>query len=144
MLMLQKAHGVDSTSWLQRRFTSSYVPRTATRLGSKTPMLTTFCGSRSTGMNTKHSSPARAEYAATALARFPVDAHAMVSKPCERAQLIATDTTRSLNELVGFMLSFFRYRWRTPSSRPGRSALTRGLNPLRRVTPGVEAAHGTM
>jgi len=32
----------------------------------------------------------------------------MVSKPCASAQEIATDTTRSLNELVGFMLSFFR------------------------------------
>ena len=143
MLMLQKAHGVDSTSWLQRRFTSSYVPRTATRFGSNTPMLTTFCGSRSTGMNTKHSRPARAEYAATALARFPVDAHAIVSKPCERAQLIATDTTRSLNELVGFMLSFFRYRLRRPSSWPRRSALTSGVNPSPSVTTGVESSTGS-
>src|SRR6266851_349122 len=108
MLMLQNAHGVDSRSWLHRRLTSSKLPRTATTLGSKTLMLTTFAGSRSTGMNTKHSRPARAEYAATALARLPVEAHAMVSKPCARAQLIATDTTRSLKELVGFMLSFFR------------------------------------
>src|SRR5258708_4086074 len=106
--MLQNAHGVDSSSWLHRRLTSSYVPRTATMLGSNTLMLATFAGSRSTGMKTKHSSPARAAYAATALARFPVDAHAIVSKPLARAQLMATDTTRSLNELVGFMLSFFR------------------------------------
>ena len=76
--------------------------------GSKTPMLTIFAGSRSTGMNTKHSSPARAAYAATELARLPVDAHAMVSKPFALAQLMATDTTRSLKELVGFMLSFLR------------------------------------
>src|SRR5262252_732656 len=103
--MLQNAHGVDSTSWLHNRLTSSYVPRTATRFGSKTPMLTIFWGSRSNGMNTKQSSPARAEYAATAFARLPVDAHAIVSKPCDRAQLIATETTRSLNEFVGFMLS---------------------------------------
>ena len=38
----------------------------------------------------------------------PDHAHAIVSKPFARAQLIATETTRSLNELVGFMLSFFR------------------------------------
>src|SRR5579872_2717443 len=104
MLMLQNAHGVDSSSWLHRRFTSSYVPRTATIFGSNTLMLATLAGSRSTGMNTKHSSPARAAYAATALARLPVDAQAIVSKPCARAQLIATETTRSLNEFVGFML----------------------------------------
>src|SRR6266853_823302 len=108
MLMLQNAHGVDSMSCEQSRFTSSYVPRTATRFGSNTLMAATFAGSRSTGMNTKHSRPARAAYAATALARLPVDAHAMVSNPCARAQLIATDTTRSLKELVGFMLSFFK------------------------------------
>ena len=32
----------------------------------------------------------------------------MVSKPCARAQETATETTRSLKELVGFMVSFFR------------------------------------
>jgi len=58
-------------------------------------------------MNTKHSSPPR-RIRATELARLPVEAQAMVSKPFDRAQLIATDTTRSLKELVGFMLSFFR------------------------------------
>src|SRR3989454_7385310 len=108
MLMLQKAHGVASPSWLHIRLTSWWSPRTATTFGSKTLMLATFAGSRSTGMKTKHSRPARAAYAATALARFPVEAHAIVSKPCARAQLMATETTRSLNELVGFMLSFFR------------------------------------
>src|SRR6516162_3077991 len=108
MLMLQNAHGVDSTSCEQRRLTSSYVPRTATRLGSNTLMAATFAGSRSTGMKTKQSSPARAAYAATALARLPVEAQAIVSNPFARAHEIATETTRSLNELVGFMLSFLR------------------------------------
>src|SRR5689334_17151616 len=108
MLMLQKAHGVDSRSCEHSRLTSSYVPRTATTFGSNTEILATFAGSRSTGMNTKHSSPARAAYAATALARLPVDAQAMVSNPCARAHVMATDTTRSLKELVGFMVSFFR------------------------------------
>jgi len=59
-------------------------------------------------MKTKASRPARAEYAATALARFPVEAQPIVSKPLARAQEMATDTTRSLNELVGFIESFFR------------------------------------
>src|ERR1700738_1861668 len=108
MLMLQNAQGVDSSSWLQSRLTSSYVPRTATTLGSNTLIAATFAGSRSVGMKTKHSSPARAAYAATALARLPVERHAIVANPFARAQLIAPDTTRSLNELVGFMLSFLR------------------------------------
>ena len=38
---------------------------------------------------------------ATALARFPVEAHAAVSKPNSLALLSATDTTLSLNERVG-------------------------------------------
>src|SRR5258708_14375721 len=105
---MKTAPGLDSSRWLHGRLTPADVPRTATMLGSNTLMLATVAGSRSTGMKTKHSSPARAAYAATALARFPVDAHAIVSKPLARAQLMATDTTRSLNELVGFMLSFFR------------------------------------
>jgi len=42
------------------------------------------------------------------LARFPVEAQAMVSMPLARAQVTATDTTRSLKELVGFMVSFLR------------------------------------
>jgi len=46
--------------------------------GSNTEIEATLAGSRSTGMKTKHSSPARAAYAATALARFPVEAHAIV------------------------------------------------------------------
>src|SRR5437879_7313544 len=106
-------------------------------------MLTTLAGSRSTGMNTKHSSPARAAYAATALARLPVEAQAMVSNPLARAQLIATDTTRSLKELVGFMLSFFRYRFRRPSSAPSRSALPRSVNSAPRLPSGVAARVGT-
>src|SRR6202171_4620996 len=106
-------------------------------------MLTSLAGSRATGMNTKHSRPARAAYAATALARLPVDAHAIVSKPFDRAQLIATDTTRSLNEFVGFMLSFFRYRFRSPSSAPSRSAFTSGVIPSPSVTTGVDSSTGS-
>src|SRR5436190_1612274 len=49
-------------------------------------------------MNTKDSRPAAAACAATALARFPVDAHAIVPNPSSRARASATETTRSLNE----------------------------------------------
>src|SRR5215831_13834952 len=106
--MLQKAQGSSSTTWLHSRLTSSYVPRTDSTLGSNTPVATSFSSSVSSGTNTKHSRPARAAYAATALARLPVEAQPIVSNPWERAHDTATDTTRSLNELVGFMLSFFR------------------------------------
>ena len=67
----------------------------------------------------------------------------MVSNPWECAQLTATDTTRSLNELVGFMLSFFRYRLLSPSSAPSRSALTSGVNPSPNVTTGVASSSGS-
>src|ERR1043166_4284808 len=63
--------------------------------------------SRSAGMKTKRLSPAWAPCAETALPRLPVEAHATVSKPNSLALVIATDTTRSLKENVG---------WQTESS----------------------------
>ncbi len=84
------------------------MPLTATTVGSKTSVATSFSGSVSSGTKTQQSMPARAAYAATELARLPVDAQPIVSNPCALAHDTATDTTRSLNELVGFMLSFFR------------------------------------
>src|SRR5205807_1387617 len=44
---------------------------------------------------------APAEWAATELARLPVEAQAMVSNPNSRALVMATATTRSLNDKVG-------------------------------------------
>jgi hypothetical protein len=52
-------------------------------------------------MKTHASSPARAACAATALARFPVDAHPTVVSPNAAAALIAVATTRSLNDRLG-------------------------------------------
>src|SRR5436190_20678863 len=60
-------------------------------------------------MNTHDLMPARAAAAATALARLPVDAHAIVVKPSARAAASATVTTRSLNECVGLPLSSFTH-----------------------------------
>src|SRR2546430_201565 len=128
--MLQNAQGSSSITWLHRRLTSSYVPPTHTTLGSKTPAAASLSPPVSSGTNTQPPtppSPARAAYAATELARLPVEAQPIVSKPWARAHDTATDTTRSLNELVGFMLSFLTYRLRRPSSAPSRSALTSGV-----------------
>ena len=52
-------------------------------------------------MKIQASSPARAACAATAFARFPVDAQPTTSRPNAWAALIAVDTTRSLNDSVG-------------------------------------------
>src|SRR5437867_11864078 len=52
-------------------------------------------------------SRASAAWAATELARLPVDAHATVSKPNSRAFVTATDTTRSLNDHVGWHTESF-------------------------------------
>ena len=45
--------------------------------------------------------PARAAAAATALARLPVEAQPMVSRPSAAAAFTAVATTRSLKESVG-------------------------------------------
>ena len=50
--MLQNAQGSSSTTWLHRRLTSSYVPRTDTTVGSKTPVATSFSSSVSSGTKT--------------------------------------------------------------------------------------------
>ena len=52
-------------------------------------------------MKMKDASRASAAWAATELARLPVEAQATVSKPNSRALPIAIATTRSLKEQVG-------------------------------------------
>ena len=85
-------------------------------------------------MNTYERNPACAACAATELARLPVDAQAATLKPNSSALLSATDTTRSLNELVGLRVSFFSQTSPSPSSDASRSARTRGVNPVPRST----------
>ncbi len=58
-------------------------------------------------MNTMAGRPASAAWAATELARFPVEAHATVSRPSSRALLTATETTRSLKDQVGWQTASF-------------------------------------
>src|SRR5207253_11373258 len=86
---------------VHRRFTSSYVPRIRTIVGPKISEPRTFPSSRSCGIITKQRIPAAAACAAVLLARLPVDAQPTVSKPNSTAELIATETTRSLYEYVG-------------------------------------------
>ena len=80
-------------------------------------------------MNTYDSRPAAAAWAATALARLPVDAQAIVSKPSSRARASATDTTRSLNECVGLAASFLIHTSPSPSCSASRSAFSSGVQP---------------
>src|SRR5438046_9313443 len=80
-------------------------------------------------MNERH--PAAAEFAATALSRFPVDALPTAFCLKSKALLIATAVTRSLEERVGELtLSFFKYRLSIPSFLPSRSARTSGVPPV--------------
>ena len=73
---------------------------------------------------------ASAAWAATEFARFPVEAHATVSKPNSLALPMATATTRSLNDQVGWQTeSFLMKISRTPSSSARFRARTRGVNP---------------
>src|SRR5271167_4887274 len=70
-------------------------------------VMVTLARSRSWGIRTTDSMPARAAWAATELARFPVDAQAATLKPSWRALVRATETTRSLNDPVGLAVSSF-------------------------------------
>ena len=55
----------------------------------------TFPASSSSGMNTQAVRPLRAACAATAFARFPVEAQPIVSSPNAAAALIAADKNRA-------------------------------------------------
>src|SRR5690242_13657392 len=96
-----------------------------------------FPTSRSWGMKIHDVSPARAAWAATALARFPVDAQPIVVRPSACAALIAVATTRSLNDRLGCdTLSFFTQAVATPRRLARRGASTRGVKPVSRDNTG--------
>ena len=75
-------------------------------------------------MKTIDGTPARAAWAATELARLPVEAQANRVKPKPRAAVSAVETTRSLNEWVGLAESSLTHsgardaRPRRPGRRP--------------------------
>ena len=93
-------------------------------------------------MSTTDSIPARAAWAATELARLPVEAQAAILNPSWRALVSATDTTRSLNEPVGLAVSSLIHSSPSPSSAASRSARTNGVNPAPRST-GAASATGS-
>ena len=70
--------------------------------------------SRSDGMMVTLGQPMAAAWAATEVARLPVEAHAAVVNPSRRAVERATETTRSLNEPVGLRVSSFNHSSFTP------------------------------
>ena len=81
--------------------------------------------------------PAAAAWAAVALARFPVEAQAMVPMPNSIAFEIATETTRSLNDRDGELTaSFLTHTSPSPSRAASRSARTSGVIPVSRPTAG--------
>src|SRR3989442_14089758 len=88
-------------------------------------------------MNTQARSPARAAWAATAFARLPVDAQAATSYSNRKAAAMATATTRSLNDQVGFMVSFLMYREDRPNARPSLAARISGVKPGDRSISGT-------
>ena len=74
--------------------------------------------------------PAAAACAATELARLPVEAQATVSNPSSRARVRATETTRSLNDSVGWLtVSFLMYNSSMPRYAPRFFARTSGVSP---------------
>src|SRR3990172_12637113 len=135
MLMLTNAQRYSPAISLHSRLTSSYVPSTATTVGWEIRFPRTFADSRSDGIKTKHLNPACAAWAETELARFPVEAHATVSKPNSLARVSATATTRSLKDSVGwFTVSFLRYKASRPRVWPRRVARIIGVKPPWRPT----------
>src|SRR5262249_60184402 len=95
----------------------------ATRVPPYTAVVRILPDSRSAGTNTTDGTPAAAEWAATELARLPVDAQANRSNPSWRAAVSATVTTRSLNESVGLDESSFTHSRRMTGAaalRPAR------------------------
>src|SRR5437763_14682118 len=106
----------------------------ATRSPSYTAVVRILLGSRSAGTKTIDGTPARAAWAATELARLPVEAQAKRVNPSPRAAVSATDTTRSLNERVGLAESSLTHNGAAmPTSAASADAGTNGVNPGVRV-----------
>src|SRR5579859_5720463 len=104
-----------------------------TTFAPKTLVPRIFAGSRSEGIKIHAFNPSRAAWAATELARFPVEEQATVSNPKARALASATATTRSLKLKVGRQTaSFLISNRRDPILSPSRGALTSGVYPTGR------------
>src|SRR5579864_854163 len=98
-----------------------------TTFAPKTLVPRILAGSKSEGINIHAFSPSRAAWAATALARFPVEEHDSVSNPKAFACDSATATTRSLKLNVGKQTaSFLMYRFFAAAVVPLNCAARRG------------------
>jgi hypothetical protein len=81
--------------------------------------------------------------AAVAFARFPVDAQDIASNPNARAIVVATETTRSLNEFEGLTESSLTQSVAVKPSRSARlSARRSGVKPAPRSTLGTSGPPG--
>src|SRR6478735_5577095 len=85
-------------------------------------------------VKTMHGSPARAAYAAAVAPAFPDEETATPRRPSARAHEIASVPSRSLNDQVGFWLSFFASRRGSPIPAPRVSHATSGVAPSPSVT----------
>jgi len=88
-------------------------------------------------MSTTQGSPTEAAWAAVAFARLPVEAQATMGSLNSRALDTATETTRSLNERVGWLTASFLIQTSlTPRRSARRSARKSGVMPVRSPTVG--------
>ena len=62
------------------------------------------------GRNTWHLIPASLQYAAAEIPAFPAEGRHISSTPCAFASVTAKDIPLSLNEPVGFTVSFLTYK----------------------------------
>ena len=83
-------------------------PFTSVRCDPASAVSTRFAGGASSGMNTWHSIPPRAQYDASAPPALPADGTVSRVSPSSFARDTAADSPRALNEPVGFWPSSFR------------------------------------
>ena len=95
------------------------------------------------GINTAHTTPARAAYAAADADVLPVDAQITSLAPRSTAAEIAIVMPRSLKEPVGLSPSTFSSTRATPARCARRGASSSGVLPSSNVTTGVDAVTGS-
>src|SRR5450759_383150 len=94
------------------------------------------------GRTTITSSPATAPYAAAEAEVFPAEAQITACAPSSTALEMAMTMPRSLNEPVGFVPSYFTYRFGTPMRLAMWSIRPSGVKPSPRVMIGVASVTG--
>jgi len=97
----------------------------------------------SSGIATRHGSPAAAAYAAAALPALPADGNAIPFRAHAMAPFTAITSPRALNDCVGFGLSSFIHSPASPSSRARWCSGRSGVPPSPRRTTGNDWANGS-